>query len=202
MRSFSDEEGHLLWEISEHDEELKHHPRPFSPGQRHEVHEGLIRSLAFIGQLTAVDGAVIVNDDGAGVGLWRQNQAYACSEEPRNALVMVALFLGSVVLFLDKAVQALRAAGLPDGPVLRGAGKVLVDPANPARERPASGSCTAVCPEDLGGGWGGQHLYPAAGGVPEVQARMSTALTSFPQDPQIATALPPSPPTARRWPRR
>ena len=34
----------------------------FLAGQRHDVHDGLVRSLAFIGQLTAVDGAVIVND--------------------------------------------------------------------------------------------------------------------------------------------
>ena len=35
----------------------------FLSGQRQDFHEGLVRSLAFIGQLTAVDGAVIVNYD-------------------------------------------------------------------------------------------------------------------------------------------
>ena len=35
----------------------------FLAGQRHDVHDGLIRSLAFVGQLTAVDGAVIVNEE-------------------------------------------------------------------------------------------------------------------------------------------
>lgn len=35
----------------------------FLASQRHEVHDGLVRSLAFLAQLTAVDGAVLVNDD-------------------------------------------------------------------------------------------------------------------------------------------
>jgi hypothetical protein len=35
----------------------------FLAGQRHDVHDGLVRSLALIGQLTAVDGAVIVNEE-------------------------------------------------------------------------------------------------------------------------------------------
>ena len=47
----------------EHDEELNTIHDHFLSGQRHDFHEGLVRSLAFIGQLTAVDGAVIVNDE-------------------------------------------------------------------------------------------------------------------------------------------
>jgi len=35
----------------------------FLAGQRHDAHDGLVRSLAFLAQLTAVDGAVIVNDE-------------------------------------------------------------------------------------------------------------------------------------------
>ena len=47
----------------ERDAELNTIHDHFLAGQRHDVHEGLVRSLALIGQLTAIDGAVIVNDD-------------------------------------------------------------------------------------------------------------------------------------------
>jgi sensor domain DACNV-containing protein len=45
------------------EEELNTIHDHFLAGQRHDVHDGLVRSLAFLGQLTAVDGAVIVNDE-------------------------------------------------------------------------------------------------------------------------------------------
>ncbi len=45
------------------EEELNTIHDHFLAGQRHDFHDGLVRSLAFIGQLTAVDGAVIVNDE-------------------------------------------------------------------------------------------------------------------------------------------
>jgi hypothetical protein len=50
----------------------------FLAGQRHDVHDGLVHSLAFIGQLTAVDGAVIVNDE-------VQVLAFGAKIKPRHA---------------------------------------------------------------------------------------------------------------------
>ena len=55
--------GPLALDEPAREEELHTIHDHFLAGQRHDVHEGLVRSLAFIGQLTAVDGAVIVNDE-------------------------------------------------------------------------------------------------------------------------------------------
>jgi len=55
--------GPLALDDPAREEELNTIHDHFLAGQRHEFHEGLVRSLTFIGQLTAADGAVIVNDE-------------------------------------------------------------------------------------------------------------------------------------------